>query len=159
MDEIRRRYSTRDDKVDTSYKSPVSLTVTRHNASPNEIRRSSFLLSKVDETDELDEVDPFEEFHLTPEKRIIKNVNNLRWKVDGSGRNRAQSLIDQYIDVADPDFNRIHGNRGLFGIQTIRRRRRNRRRWSIFNDDNDDEVGNTCYNWIWEDFHNCRLVN
>ena len=138
MDEIRRRYITPVDKVQTSYKSPASLTVTSRNTSQFESRRSSFLLSKVDETDELEEEDPFEEFHMTPEKRIIKNVNNMRWKVDGSGRNRAQSLIDQFIDVADPDLNRIHSNRAFFGIHTIRKRRR-RRRWSIFNDD-DEEV-------------------
>ena len=137
MDDIRRRYTTPVNKVETSYKSSVSLTVTRRNTTQYESRRSSFLLSKVDETDELEEEDPFEEFHLTPEKRMIKNVNNLRWKVDGSGRNRAQSLIDQYIDVADPDLNRIHSNRAFFGIHTIRRR--NKGRWSLFNDD-DDEV-------------------
>ena len=139
MDEIRRRYSAPYEKLDLTYKSGFSQQQ-RHKAFQQDLKFPSFLLTKVTENEELEIEDPFEEFHLSPEKRIIKTVNNLRWRVDGPGRNRTQSLIDEFIDEVNPDLNRMGHNSALLGIHRFVRRRRNRRRWAIF--DQDDEVRN-----------------
>ena len=128
MDALRRRYSAPVEKLDSNYKSGFSQQ--KYEAFHHGFRSPSFLLTKVAENEELETEDPFEEFHQSPENRIIKAVNNLGWKVDGSGRNRAQSLIDGFIDEVDPDLNQM--KHALLSIHRLRRR--NRRQWSIFDE-------------------------
>lgn len=101
----------------------------RSNSSATKVPSIFLLSSKLPERIE---EDPFEDIHLSPERRILKDVNSAGWKVDGSGRNHAQSLVDSYIDRPVLDNARFRDSTAWWAMQRMRKRSRNRSRGKSF---------------------------